>query len=176
VSWAEALQYCDWLTEWLREWSETPAPLATLLRKKGWIVTLPSEAEWEKAARGPNGRIYPWGNEPDPNRGNYDDTDINATSAIGCFPSGSSPYDVQELSGNVWEWTRSLWDDYPYPSDANERARREDLQAPDDQARGLRGGAFHLNHGGVRCASRIGLFPDLRDWDIGFRVVVLPCS
>ena len=101
VSWHEARRYCEWLSEQLRVWEGTPEPLASLLRHQGWQVTLPSEAEWEKAARGSNGRIYPWGSEPDPNRANYDDTGINTTSAVGCFPGGASPYMIEDLSGNV---------------------------------------------------------------------------
>jgi formylglycine-generating enzyme required for sulfatase activity len=101
LTWYEALEYCEWLTERLRKWGGTPEPLATLLRQEGWQATLPSEAEWEKAARGTDGRVYPWGNEPDPSRANYADTDINATSAVGCFPGGASPDRVEDMSGNV---------------------------------------------------------------------------
>ncbi len=89
VSWHDAMAYCVWLTDCLREWSGTPEPLATLLRAEGWRVILPSEAEWEKVARGTDGRVYPWSNEPDPNRANYGETGMNTTSAVGCFPHGA---------------------------------------------------------------------------------------
>jgi formylglycine-generating enzyme required for sulfatase activity len=157
VSWHDALAYCNWLTARLREWSGTPEPLVTLLRNENWRVILPSEAEWEKAARGIDGRAYPWGNESDPNRANYIETGINTPSAVGCFPHGASPYGVEVLSGSVLEWTRSLWGDYPYPVRRAARAKREDLQAPEDAIRVLRGFAFwrarqdarrhHLSHG-----------------------------
>jgi len=174
VTWYEALQYCHWLTERLRAWEAAPALLASLLRQQGWEVTLPSETEWEKAARGSDGRIYPWGNAPDPNRANYDATGIYTTNAVGCFPDGASPYGVEELSGNVWEWTRSLYEDYPYPTDKKALAEREDLQASKNQARVLRGGAFFNLHGYVRCASRGGDLPDFRYELSGCRVVVRP--
>ncbi len=155
VSWYEARRYCEWLSEQLRVWEGTPEPLASLLRHQGWQVTLPSEAEWEKAARGTDGRIYPWGSEPDPNRANYADTGINTTSAVGCFPGGASPYMIEDLSGNVLEWTRSLWEKYPYPTDEQAQAQRENLDAGRIEARVLRGGAFDDPRGacGVPIAS-----------------------
>jgi formylglycine-generating enzyme required for sulfatase activity len=181
VRWQEALVYCDWLTQRLREWKGTPEPLATLLREEGWVVTLPSEAEWEKAARGSEDRRrYPWGSDPDPNRANYTDTDIGSTSAVGCFPSGASPYGVEDLSGNVWEWTRSLWGtgfsepDFGYPYDFEDG--REDLEAGDDVRRVLRGGAFLHDTWYVRCAYRSGYSPNLRYGHRGFRVVASPSS
>jgi formylglycine-generating enzyme required for sulfatase activity len=118
VTWYEALAYCRWLTEQLQIWEGTPKPLAALLRAGvGWTVRLPTEAEWEKAARGMDGRISPWGNMPDSNRANYDNTGIGGTSAVGCFSGGASPYGVLDLSGNVWEWTQSLWGKDPLISD-----------------------------------------------------------
>jgi formylglycine-generating enzyme required for sulfatase activity len=179
VTWHEALKYCDWLTERLRAWDETPELLATLLREERWAITLPSEAEWEKAARGTDGRIFPWGEQADSERANYNDTGIGTTSAVGCFPDGASPYEVEDLSGNVWEWTRSLWGteigkpDFEYPYDPEDG--REDLRAADDVRRVLRGGSFILDDGDVRCAFRgVGFIPLYRYWDSGFRVVASP--
>jgi formylglycine-generating enzyme required for sulfatase activity len=181
VSWHDALAYCDWLTLRLREWPATPAVLAHLLRQEGWCVTLPSEAEWEKAARGTDGRRYPWGHEPEPHRANYGETGIGTTNTVGCFPDGASPSGVEEMSGNVLEWTRSLWGSawdkpsfvYPYkPNDS-----REQLQAPDTIRRVVRGGAFWSVHQYARCAFRSHYYFDTRTAInfSGFRVVVRPC-
>jgi formylglycine-generating enzyme required for sulfatase activity len=179
VSWYDALEYCKWLTECLQTWEGTPEPLKTLLRHQQWQIILPSKAEWEKAARGTDGRRYPWrNNSPDPNRANYDETDIGTTSAVGCFPCGKSPYEIEDMSGNVWEWTRSLWGTdwqkpsftYPYRPDDG----REDLDAPHDVLRVLRGGAFWDAPQYVRCAYRSRAAPQRVLYFAGFRVVVRP--
>lgn len=174
VSWYDALAYCEWLTEILIEWEGMPEPLAGLLRDAGWCITLPSEAEWEKAARGTDGRIYPWGEDVEPDRANYVDAGIGATSPVGCFPGGVSPYGVEELSGNVWEWTRSLLSDYPYPMGGKEQAQRENLEASRDEHRVLRGGSFLDSGSLVRCPYRYRLSPNLCLRNLGFRVVASP--
>jgi iron(II)-dependent oxidoreductase len=98
-------------------------------------------------------RYYPWGNEPDANHMSYRDTKINTTNAVGCFLSGASSYGAEEMSGNVWEWTRSLWGEdsrppafgYPYHAQVG----REQLDAGHDVLRVVRGGAFRDRHNGV---------------------------
>lgn len=179
VSWYEAVAYCEWLTEVLRAWEGTPEPLGRHLREGGWVVTLPSEAEWEKAARGTDGRIYPWGHEPDPDRANYAASEIGTTSAVGCFPGGASPYVIEDVSGNVWEWTRSLWGmggtlEFDYPYDAEDG--REDMSAGPDVYRVVRGGAFGSYGGYVRCAVRSRYSPFVQWGNPGFRVVAAPFS
>jgi formylglycine-generating enzyme required for sulfatase activity len=162
VSWHEALAYCQWLTTKLVSSDLTPEPLRRLLASKqagqGWRVTLPSEAEWEKAARGTDGRIFPWGDKEDTDKANYDDTGIRSTSAVGCFPGGASPFAAEEMSGSVWEWTRSLWGKdweepefkYPYKVDDG----RERLDASADVLRVLRGGSWGGSANLARCACR----------------------
>ena len=165
VTWYDAAAYCRWLTDTLREWDGTPEPLASLLREEGWRICLPSEAEWEKAARGTDGRIFPWEGGADPDRANYDDTGIGDPSPVGCFPKGENPFGCLDMAGNVWEWTRSLWGtdplepEFKYPYDPNDRGR-EDEAAGDRVLRVLRGGAFLNTAEYVRCALRLRLSPD----------------
>ncbi len=162
VSWYEATAYCKWLTEIL---SARPEFLPVIGSRQRFEVRLPSETEWEKASRGVDGRIYPWGNEPDPERANYGDTGIGTTNAVGCFPGGRSPYGLEEASGNIWEWCVTKW----IPSYANYRGYGYDV-SEGDASRVLRGGAFYRNIGTVRCAYRFSSNrPDLRDRADGFR-------
>ncbi len=178
VTWYEALAYTRWLTDEMREWKDLPELLSGRLNAEQWIVRLPTEAEWEKAARGEDARIFPWGDDPDPDRANYDDTGIGATSAVGCFPKGESPYGMLDMSGNVWEWTMSLWGkdfkepDFKYPYAAGDG--REDVKAGKDILRVVRGGAFLDFRRGVRAASRYWDNPHFGFNYVGFRVVVAP--
>lgn len=181
ITWYEALAYCRWLTQKLRGWNDMPEPLKTLLDTGGesgkpWSIVLPNEPEWEKASRGAkDDRTYPWDEEADPNRANYDETQINATSAVGCFPQGKSPYGVEELSGNVWEWTRSIYENEPYPQAHKAWSTREDLTAGTNRLRVLRGGSWIYGAHGVRCAFRLWYGPGGRG-GVGFRVVASPFS
>ncbi|MDT3778281.1 SUMF1/EgtB/PvdO family nonheme iron enzyme [Nitrospira sp. MA-1] len=182
VTWYEALAYCRWLTQKLRAWDDTPEPVKTLLSTGGetgkpWAIVLPNEPEWEKAARGEqDDRMYPWGNKADPNRANYRETYLNATTGVGCFPQGISPYGLEDMSGNVWEWTRSLFMMEPYPSDQKIWSTREDLTAERNQSRVLCGGSWNNNEHIVHCAYRNWYFPCRRYDYLGFRVVASPCS
>lgn len=174
VTWYEMLAYCRWLDRELRSSQDVPESLRDLMLERNLHVSLPSEAEWEKAARGVKGQRYPWpGDEVDPEKVNYVETDIGSTSAVGCFPGGVSPYGCLDMAGNVWEWTRSLWKNYPYtPSDKS----REDLTVEKDVSRVLRGGAFGYPYGLVRCACRSGTIPFYRPGSIGFRIVLSPSN
>jgi formylglycine-generating enzyme required for sulfatase activity len=163
VTWYEAIAFCRWLTERLR--------MVKVIRPNQ-SVTLPSEAQWEKAARGPltgsgGGRVYPWGDEPDPNRANYDETGIRATSVVGCFPDGVSPYGALDMSGNVWEWCTTKWQD-------SYKNYKDDNEIEENDRRVLRGGAFDDDGNLVRCAFRYRRDPNGRYDDLGFRVVLSP--
>jgi toxoflavin biosynthesis protein ToxD len=150
VSWYEAAAFCLWLSE-----------------KTGHKVDLPTEAQWERAARHTDGRIFAWGNDFDAGCCNMGDTGIGGTSAVGIFPGGAAECGAMDMCGNVWEWCRTVYcDSY---KDYQKKVS-DDLEGT--AARVVRGGAFFLNRDFVRCAVRLGHGgPGLRLEGNGFRVV-----
>lgn len=193
ITWYEALAFTRWLSARWRQKGWLP---------DGWQVCLPSEAEWEKAAQGggqipqtpqirpvsqlaaettptipllANGRAqerYIWGAEPEANRANYKASGIGSTNAVGCFPGGVSPYGVEEMAGNMFEWTKSKYGGYEYQTSDG----RETLDGTDD-SRVLRGGYYGDDEGAwLRCAFRSWLFPRLVHGGLGLRVCVSPIS
>jgi formylglycine-generating enzyme required for sulfatase activity len=162
VSWTDALAYARWLGSTLAAWDGAPRELARLLRQ-GWSVMLPTEAEWEKAARGDDGRIFPWGDEPRRDRANLAS---RGPAPVGSFPCPECPFGLADMSGNVWEWTRSPYQPYPFEPSGG----RVDLAA--DALWVMRGGAYNDTERNARAASRGGADPGARRPFIGFRVVI----
>ncbi len=164
VNWHEARDYCKWLQEQLLNEKSLKNNEIVKLIQKDWEIDLPSELEWERAARGgERNRVFPWGDddddEADANRANYDDTKIGGTSTVGCFALNHGLYD---MSGNVWEWTRSLWGtdwqkpDFGYPYELSTMAERENFEAGDDVMRVVRGGSWLSHAVDARCVYRCG--------------------
>ena len=152
ISWSDAQAFCTWAN-----------------------VRLPSEAEWEKAARSDDGRWWPWGNDlPDHTRCHFNghapaaqglSPAAQSVMAVGHLPRGASPYGVLDMAGNVWEWTNSLYRRYPYQHDDG----REDRQTQGQRV--VRGGSYNHDLRHIRCATRDGMAAGARDVYIGFRVV-----
>jgi formylglycine-generating enzyme required for sulfatase activity len=155
ISWYEAVAFCRWLTQHPQ------------YNPEGYVYLLPSEAEWEYAARRVTRRTYPWGNEePDAECANFNSV-YQSTTAVGGFAPGAPPEEgIHELAGNVWEWTRSVYRDYPYdPTDG-----REDTDNPTDKTFVLRGGGWSFRSSDLRASSRYVFTPDDLNDDFGCRL------
>ena len=159
VSWYDAMKYCKWLNEKLQ------GEIGAL------AVRLPTEAEWEKAARGEQGDEWPWGNEFDTNRYNSSEGGKGTTTPVGAYsPQGDSPYGAADMVGNMWEWCHSLYKPYPYKAnDGREKESGTDVRV-------VRGGSWYDFQRFARAASRRRVGPDLRFDYQGFRLVVAPGS
>ena len=166
VSWHDARAFCGWLsgaadappkpaTQWLR--SVVRRPLSAAYR-------LPTEAEWELAARGSDGREFPWGDQWDAARANTGSGGPATTTPVGAYPAGASPFGALDMCGNVWEWTSSLDALYPYePRDGRKKPRAEGRRI-------LRGGCYANPHGYGRCACRFRMTPQVTNAFLGFRL------
>jgi len=151
LCWQDALAYAQWLA-----------------RVTGERWRLPTEAEWEKAARGIDGRIYPWGDNWDEARANTRNSGPKGTTPVGHYPNGASSYGVQDMAGNVWEWTSTAYRDYPYCATDG----REDLSDKADKV--LRGGSWGDDPQDARAACRFDYDPTILIGDytgIGARLV-----
>jgi formylglycine-generating enzyme required for sulfatase activity len=151
VSWFEAFAFCAW------------AGAAT-----GEKIRLPTEAEWEKAARGTDGRTFPWGDaEPDETLCNFDGN-MGKTTPVGQYGSrGESPYGCADMAGNVWEWCLSQYTLYPYQNDD-----RNDESGIVDRV--VRGGSWDYARNNLRCADRVRDRPQVRSSYVGFRCASTP--
>jgi formylglycine-generating enzyme required for sulfatase activity len=159
VTWYDAMAYCTW-------WSKVLLVGGDLGELR---MRLPTEAEWEKAARGEYGNEWPWGDEFDKNKCNSFEGGKHRTTSVGAYsPQGDSPYGVADMVGNVWEWCHSL--SKPYPCAMGDG--REDESA--SGVRVLRGASFNDYQRIARCAARNNAVDDSRLYSFGFRVVVAP--
>lgn len=178
VSYYDAIAFCAWAAE-----------------QTGLPIRLPTEAEWEKAARGTNLHVYSWGNEWKKGACNTSEARLNDTSPVRTFsPAGDSPYGVADMGGNVQEWCSSLFGNYPYdPADGREAhvydLHNRDLlpklietgctSMPDSEEASLgktvlRGGSFRETQSQARCAYRSWAAPMHRSDDTGFRCCYEP--
>ena len=140
ISWSEARDFC---------------------KRRG--VRLPTETEWEFAARGPDDLIYPWGNSPDTTKSVYNRAGSEGTAEVGSIPGGASWVGALDLSGNVWEWVSTIYKRYPYAVDDGRESN-----ADSTSARVIRGGSWSISDV-IRAAGRAGQIPSQKGISIGFR-------
>lgn len=161
VTWDDVVAYIYWLNRTL----EGEIPFID------YELRLPTEPEWEKAARGTDGRTYPWGNHFEKNNCNSIENDINGTSSVGLYsPSGDSPYGCTDMAGNVWEWTNSFEEEYPYKSE-NEKLTANRV-AYNKFNHIIRGGSYVDSSWYVRCTTRHGYQGSGKG--LGFRLAIAP--
>ncbi len=144
ITWYEAMAYCAWLDTRIRQ-------LHGALIPETYEIRLPTEAEWEKAARSGERRRYPWGDENwDRQKANIDDSGFGRPTPVGLYPKGATPSGLHDMAGNVWEWTLTQRGAYPYDPQRNKRERSESCVLRGgswlDISRAARG-AFRLRHG-----------------------------
>ncbi len=163
VSWYESEAYCRWLTARL----ETEKPEWW---PKGGQVRLPSEAEWENAARGGTGRAYPWGNEkPDGQRANFGER-LGQTSAVGIYPAGATPEGLWDMAGNVLEWCEDTWNVEAYKG--RKGVTCDPVAEGDPVERALRGGSWVGTANWLLATDRDRIWSWGRDSGIGFRCLL----
>ena len=162
ITWPEAIAYTRWLDARLRSSDDTPAALRRFL-ESGGRVQLPTEAEWEKAARGTDGRVFPWRDAAPAELANFNGSEPREVTAVNC---SECAYGLSDMAGNVWEFTRSPLQDYPYSDEDDSEGLSEDALYV------MRGGSFADPLNNIRTAIRGGIDPGVRNPAIGFRVVI----
>jgi formylglycine-generating enzyme required for sulfatase activity len=168
VSWDDAMAYCKWLGEKINK-----------------NIILPSEAQWEKAARGSprlsgkgwgdEVREYPWGDEWKELHCNSEELGLKTTTPVGLFRNGASPYGMLDMSGNTWEWCLDWYDKNEYKVRAGKEIK-DPCGMESGTYRVVRGGSWFSNFGLARASYRSANSPDDRDGNYGFRVIVRPLS